>query len=75
MSPSSPVAATPSSAKVTDNVLWDVPDFGLNSATAMLSGPGQVALGVGGTAAVARPGSGREPAAGFRGEHDVERCR
>ena len=39
MSPSSPVAATPSSAKVTDNVLCDVPDFGLNSATAMLSEP------------------------------------
>jgi hypothetical protein len=38
-SPSSPVAARPSSAKVTDNVLWEVPDFGLNSATAMLSEP------------------------------------
>src|SRR4029077_14744605 len=38
-SPSSPVAARPSSAYVTDNVLWDVPDFGLNAATAMLSEP------------------------------------
>src|SRR6185503_7884509 len=38
-SPSSPVAARPSSAYVTDNVLWDVPDFGLNSAIAMLSPP------------------------------------
>src|SRR5262249_38408492 len=38
-SPSSPLAATPSSAYVTESVLCEVPDFGLKSATAMLSAP------------------------------------